>query len=168
MSTAKVHVFSDSVLCLGKTAEYPRSVTSWKGQIEWFTQSPECRELDGVLMENQSCSSGKCSLHAPHCRYFRKSPMRHAYGFVPHNCCAACACVVAGVRHFNLCLRGHLVQGGWEGAQRGAGVALLFTTPARPWRRANPARQNPVNLERGLDGVLQECGATYHPLGQNK
>ena len=42
---------SDSVLFLGKIAEYPRSVTSWKGKIEWVTQSPEYRELDGVYGE---------------------------------------------------------------------------------------------------------------------
>ena len=49
LSTAKVCVFSDSVLCLGgRIAEYPRSVASWKDKIDWFTHSPEYRELDNV------------------------------------------------------------------------------------------------------------------------
>ena len=37
LSTAKVFVFSDSVLCLDKIAEYPRSVTSWIDRVlEWL------------------------------------------------------------------------------------------------------------------------------------
>ena len=37
-STAKVYVFSDSVLCLGgRIAEYPQSVKSWLDKIEWST-----------------------------------------------------------------------------------------------------------------------------------
>ena len=49
LSTAKVYVFSDSVICLGeRIAEYPRSVKSWKDTIERFTQFPEYRELDSV------------------------------------------------------------------------------------------------------------------------
>ena len=49
LSTAKVYVFSDSVLCLGgRNAEYPRSVKSWKEKVKLFTQFPECLELDGV------------------------------------------------------------------------------------------------------------------------
>ena len=36
LSAAKVNVFSDSVLCLGQIAKYPRSATSWKGKIEWL------------------------------------------------------------------------------------------------------------------------------------
>ena len=58
--TAKVYVFSDSVLCLGgRIAGYPRSVTSWKDKIEWFTQSPEHRELDGVDGESVVCELKK-------------------------------------------------------------------------------------------------------------
>ena len=40
--------------------------------------------------------------------------MQHASYFVSHECCTARACVVAGVRHFILCLLGHFVQGGKE------------------------------------------------------
>ena len=49
LPTAKVYVFSDSVLCLGdRIAEYPRSVASWQDKIDRFTQSPQYRELDSV------------------------------------------------------------------------------------------------------------------------
>ena len=42
------NVFSDSVVCLAQIAEHPRSLTSWKDRIEWFTQSPEYRDLDRI------------------------------------------------------------------------------------------------------------------------
>ena len=48
LSTAKVFVFTDLVLCVGGTHEYPRSVGAWKEKIEWFTRSPEYRALDCV------------------------------------------------------------------------------------------------------------------------
>ena len=48
LSTAKVYVFTDSVLCLGKVDEYPRSINSWKGKRKGFTQSSEYRELGSV------------------------------------------------------------------------------------------------------------------------
>ena len=54
LSTAKVYVFSDSVLCLGKIIVYSRSINSWKDKIEWFTQSSEYREsgrIDGEPVE---------------------------------------------------------------------------------------------------------------------
>ena len=41
ISTAKVQVFSDSVLCLGKMNPHPES-------IEWFTGTPQYRELDRI------------------------------------------------------------------------------------------------------------------------
>ena len=45
---SKGNVFSDSVLCLGKIHEYPQSINSWKDKTEWFTQSPEYREMDRI------------------------------------------------------------------------------------------------------------------------
>ena len=49
LSTTKVYVFSESVLCLGgRIAEYPRSVKSWKDKTDSFTQSPENRDLGSV------------------------------------------------------------------------------------------------------------------------
>ena len=33
---AKVHVFSDSVLCLGKMNENPKSNIAWEDMLTWF------------------------------------------------------------------------------------------------------------------------------------
>ena len=51
-ATAKVHVFSDSVLCLGKMGDDP--VESWKSKIQWCSDNNYFSELnrkDGQLME---------------------------------------------------------------------------------------------------------------------
>ena len=48
LSSAKEHVYFDSVLRLGKIPEYPQSIETWKQKIEWFTKSREYRELDGI------------------------------------------------------------------------------------------------------------------------
>ena len=51
-STAKVYVFSDSVLCLGKMGDNP--VESWKKQIQWYSDSDyfsELNRIDGEPME---------------------------------------------------------------------------------------------------------------------
>ena len=39
LSHAKVHVFSDSVLHLGKMNRNPTSTTVWERQLEWFKDS---------------------------------------------------------------------------------------------------------------------------------
>ena len=46
LSTAKTHVFSDSVLCMVRFCENP--VSAWKEKIDWFMKSSQCRELDRV------------------------------------------------------------------------------------------------------------------------
>ena len=39
LSHAKVHVFSDSVLCLGKMSENPQSNYAWEDRLMWFKSS---------------------------------------------------------------------------------------------------------------------------------
>ena len=39
LSHAKVYVFSDSVLCLGKMNENPQSNTLWEDKLTWFKSS---------------------------------------------------------------------------------------------------------------------------------
>ena len=39
LSHAKVYVFSDSVLCLGKMKENPQSNTVWEDKLTWFISS---------------------------------------------------------------------------------------------------------------------------------
>ena len=54
LSHAKVFVFFDSVLCLGKVNQNPASNTVWEEQLGWFKDSPRYRILntiDGEPME---------------------------------------------------------------------------------------------------------------------
>ena len=47
-SLAKVYVFSDSVLCLGKMSENPQSNIVWKDKLTWFQSSSQYRALDTI------------------------------------------------------------------------------------------------------------------------
>ena len=54
LQRTKVYVFSDSVLCLGKMNENPRSNIAWEQRLEWNKSSFEYRTLgriDGEPME---------------------------------------------------------------------------------------------------------------------
>ena len=46
LSTAETYVFSDSVLCMSKISENP--VSAWNENIDLFTNSSQCRELDRI------------------------------------------------------------------------------------------------------------------------
>ena len=48
LQRAKVYVFSDSVLCLGRTHQHPKSNESWKDRIGWITTSQSYRDYDGI------------------------------------------------------------------------------------------------------------------------
>ena len=48
---AKVYVFSDSVLCLGKIHQHPNAKEAWKNRIEWITTSQSYRDYDGISGE---------------------------------------------------------------------------------------------------------------------
>ena len=48
LSHAKVYVFSDSMLCLGKVNQNPTSNTVWEEQLGWFKDSPQYRTLDAI------------------------------------------------------------------------------------------------------------------------
>ena len=45
---AKVYVFSDSVLCLGKMNENPQSNVVWEDKLTWFKSSLQYRTLDTI------------------------------------------------------------------------------------------------------------------------
>ena len=51
LQRAKVYVFSDSVLCLGKIHKNPDSNEAWKKRIEWITTSQSYRDFDGISGE---------------------------------------------------------------------------------------------------------------------
>ena len=48
LSHAKVYVFSESVLCLGKVNENPQSNTFWEDKLTWFKSSLQYRALDTI------------------------------------------------------------------------------------------------------------------------
>ena len=48
LQRAKVYVFSDSVLCLGKIHQHPNANESWMDRIEWITTSQSYRDYDGI------------------------------------------------------------------------------------------------------------------------
>ena len=48
LQRTKVYVFSDSVLCLGKIHENPKSNGAWEDRLAWFKSSPEYRNLDRI------------------------------------------------------------------------------------------------------------------------
>ena len=48
LSNAKVNVFSDSVLCLGKMNQNPTSNTAWEEKLIWFKDSSQYRTLDTI------------------------------------------------------------------------------------------------------------------------
>ena len=67
LSHAKIYVFSDSVLCLGKVNQNPTSKSSWEEKLSWFKDSSQYRTsdtIDGGPMEfewNISQDSPPCS-----------------------------------------------------------------------------------------------------------
>ena len=48
LQRTQVHVFSDSVLCLGKIHQHPESNEAWKKRIEGITTDNSYRDYDGI------------------------------------------------------------------------------------------------------------------------
>ena len=48
LSKAKVHVYSDSVVCLGRMHGHPAAKKKWQDQLRYFQESNEYRELFGI------------------------------------------------------------------------------------------------------------------------
>ena len=51
LQRANVYVFSDSVLCLGRIHQHPKSNESWQDRIGWITTSQSYRDYDGISGE---------------------------------------------------------------------------------------------------------------------
>ena len=51
LQRAKVYVFSDSVLCLGRVHQYPKYNEAWKDRIEWITTDQSSRDYDAISGE---------------------------------------------------------------------------------------------------------------------
>ena len=72
LSHAKVYVFSDSVLCLGKMNENPQSNNAWEDKLTWFKSSPLYRDLDTIDGEPMEFE-WNISQDSPHCSSATKS-----------------------------------------------------------------------------------------------
>ena len=48
LQRAKVYVFSDSVLCLGRVHQHPQSNKAWKESIGWVVTDKGYRDYDGI------------------------------------------------------------------------------------------------------------------------
>ena len=48
LQRAKVYVFSDSVLCLGRVHQHPTSNEAWKERIGWIITYKSHRDYDGI------------------------------------------------------------------------------------------------------------------------
>ena len=48
LQSAKVYVFSDSVLCLERVHQHPQSNEAWKERIEWIVTEKDYRDYDGI------------------------------------------------------------------------------------------------------------------------
>ena len=48
LQRAKVYVFSDSVLCLGRVHQHPESNKAWKERTEWIITDKRYRDYDGI------------------------------------------------------------------------------------------------------------------------
>ena len=66
LSHAKVYVFSDSVLCLGKVNQNPTSNAVWEEKLSWFKDSPQYRTLDTIDGEPMEFECN-ISQDSPHC-----------------------------------------------------------------------------------------------------
>ena len=68
LSMARVYVFSDSVLCLGKVRPFPQSNVEWETKLQWFKVSKHT-ENRVESTENQWNSSGRFTQDSPRCRF---------------------------------------------------------------------------------------------------
>ena len=71
-SHAKVCVFSESALCLGKVNQNPSSNTVWEEKLSWFKDSPQYRTLDTIDGEPMEFE-WNISQDSPHCSSATKS-----------------------------------------------------------------------------------------------
>ena len=60
LSHARVYVFSDSVLCLGKMNQNPQSNTVWEDKLTWFKSSPGISSQDSPHCSSATKSKSSC------------------------------------------------------------------------------------------------------------
>ena len=84
LSHAKVYVFSNSVLCLGKVNQNPTSNAVWEDQLGWFKDSTQYRTLDTVDGEPMEFE-WNISQDLPHCSSATKSKSSWTKWATQHN-----------------------------------------------------------------------------------
>ena len=72
LSHAKISVFSDFVLCLGKVSQNPTSNTAWERQLDWFKDSSQYRTL-GTIHGDPMEFEWNFSQDSLHCSSSKKS-----------------------------------------------------------------------------------------------
>ena len=72
LSHAKVYIFSNSVLYLGKMNQNPESNNVWERQLDWFNSSSRYRTLDTIDGEPMEFE-WHLSQDSPHCSSSTKS-----------------------------------------------------------------------------------------------
>ena len=73
LSHAKVYVFSDSVLCLGRMNENPQSNIVWEDKLTWFKSSSQYRALDTIDGEPMEFEWNNIPGFTTHCSSATKS-----------------------------------------------------------------------------------------------
>ena len=84
LSHAKVYVFWDSVLCLGKVNQIPTSNAVWEDRLTWFNSSPQYRTLDTIDGEPMEFE-WNISQDSPHCSSSTKSMSSWSKWAIHHN-----------------------------------------------------------------------------------
>ena len=72
LSHAKVYVFSDSVLCLGKMSKNPQSNTVWEDKLTWFKSSSQYRAWTQLMLSKWNSSGIFPRIH--HIAALQQSP----------------------------------------------------------------------------------------------
>ena len=75
LSTAKVYVFPDLVLCMGRISENP--VSAWKEIIDWFMNSSQCLELDRMC--SRICEKIRARTLVVSWAWIRKEMVRNSH-----------------------------------------------------------------------------------------
>ena len=73
LQSAKIYVFSDSVLCLGKVLQHPECNDAWKNRVAGIRAEKDYSVFDDVKVRSQRNSSGISSQGLQRCSSVTKS-----------------------------------------------------------------------------------------------
>ena len=96
LSRAKIYVFSDSVLRLGKVTQNPASNVVWEEQLSWSKDSPQYRTFDTIDGEPMEFE-WNIFQDSPHCSSTAKSKSSRTKWATQHNSkdeLSSCRCLM--------------------------------------------------------------------------